>query len=297
MNILVTGANGQLGMSIRRAAANATDRYLFADINVIPELETIPLDITSPQQISKVVNDNDIDIIVNCAAFTNVDAAEDNMAAATLLNATAPLFMAKELKKRSGLLIHISTDYVFGLEQYNTPCTEEMKGIPSGVYGSTKLEGENNIISSGCDYLIFRTSWLYSEYGRNFCKTMMQLTAIKESVSVVFDQAGTPTYAGDLARLIVDVIERKKYVGNTGIYNFSNEGVCSWYDFAYMVGLLSKHDNCKVLPCHSSEYPSKVVRPAYSVLDKTKVKQTFCLATIPHWTFSLAICINNILKQ
>ena len=297
MNILVTGANGQLGMSIRRAAANATDRYLFADINVIPELETIPLDITSPQQISKVVSDNDIDIIVNCAAFTNVDAAEDNMAAATLLNATAPLLMAKELKKRSGLLIHISTDYVFGLEQYNTPCTEEMKGTPSGVYGSTKLEGENNIISSGCDYLIFRTSWLYSEYGRNFCKTMMQLTATKESVSVVFDQAGTPTYAGDLARLIVDVIEKKEYVGNTGIYNFSNEGVCSWYDFAYMVGLLSKHDNCKVLPCHSSEYPSKVVRPSYSVLDKTKVKQTFCLATIPHWTFSLAICINNILKQ
>ena len=294
MNILVTGANGQLGQSIRRLTKNVKDHYIFADINDIEGMQTLYLDITSQENINKAVDENNIDAIINCAAFTNVDAAEDNVEMATRLNVDAPRYLASAMKRRGGLLIHISTDYVFGQEQYNTPCREDMKGTPTGVYGDTKLQGERTIIEEGCNYLIFRTAWLYSEYGKNFCKTMLQLTSSRDEVKVVFDQVGTPTYALDLARTILKIVDKRQFVGHTGIYNYSNEGVCSWYDFAFMVALLAKNDKCRVKPCHSSEYPSKVIRPAYSVLDKTKIKETFAI-DIPHWTYSLAVCVANIL--
>ena len=206
MNILVTGANGQLGNEMRIVAQEMEDNYIFTDVSQIEGVDTVVLDITDETAIRKMVEEKQIDAIVNCAAYTNVDAAETNQDTAELLNATAPLYLAKAMKETGGLLIQISTDYVFGKEPYNVPCTETQQGTPTGIYGLTKLHGEENIISTGGKYIIIRTAWLYSEYGKNFCKTMMNLTATKPQLKVVFDQVGTPTYALDLAKAIVAVL-------------------------------------------------------------------------------------------
>ena len=285
MNILVTGANGQLGSEIRLLAEKSADRFIFTDVE--------ELDITDRNAVLGLVRREKIDVLINCAAFTNVDAAEDNLQLAELLNATAVGYLAEAMAAVGGLLVHISTDYVFGKEVYNTPCTEEMKGTPTGVYGLTKLHGEQAVLASGCRYIIIRTAWLYSEFGRNFLKTMLSLTASRPSVNVVFDQVGTPTYALDLARAIFRIVASAPSPDVCGIYHYSGEGVCSWYDFAYEIARLSGHNECQVLPCHSSEFPSKVHRPAYSVLDKTKIKQTFGVA-VPHWTESLRECLHNL---
>ena len=296
MNILVTGANGQLGNEIRLFAKDSADRYIFTDVNQAEGLETVYLDITDPGAVSAMVRDNDVKCIINCAAYTNVDAAESNEALAEKLNAAAPENLARAMKEANGLLVHVSTDYVFGKEPYNTPCRETQKGTPTGVYGLTKLHGEQRIAATGCCHIIIRTAWLYSEYGKNFCRTMLSLTATKPRLKVVFDQCGTPTYAGDLAKAIVDIISARKDKGNEGIYHYSNEGVCSWYDFTKMIAEYSGQTGCDIQPCHSDEFPSPVTRPAYSVLDKTKFKQTFGLE-IPYWTDSLKKCITNLKAQ
>lgn len=297
MNILVTGANGQLGRSLRRIAGATPHRFVFTDVTDDPE--TRRLDITRPDDIRAMVKEENIDAIVNCAAWTNVDAAEDHEDLAELLNATAVENLAVAMKEVDGLLVHISTDYVFGSEPYNKPCREDQKGTPTGAYGRTKLHGEQAIAKVGCRSVIIRTSWLYSEFGKNFVKTMLELTATRPQLQVVFDQVGTPTYAGDLADAIIAILRQRERSENrsreaTDIYHFSNEGVCSWYDFALAIARGAGHDSCEIRPCHSDEFPSKVIRPAYSVLDKTKIKQTFGL-TIPHWTDSLKICLNNLL--
>lgn len=293
MNILVTGANGQLGNEMRIISKNSTDRYIFTDVNLVEGVETIYLDITDLEAIRKMVADNNIDAIVNCAAWTNVDGAEDpeKYAIVERLNATAPENLAKAMKEVNGWLVQISTDYVFGTEPYNTPCKEDQKGTPTGVYGATKLLGEQKIMATGCKYMILRTAWLYSEFGKNFCKTMLNLTATKSQLKVVFDQAGTPTYAYDLATAIVAALKNPV----EGIYHYSSEGVCSWYDFTKMIAEYSGQTACDIQPCHSNEFPSPVTRPSYSVLDKTKIKETFGIK-IPYWTDSLKICINNIKK-
>ncbi len=295
MNILVTGANGQLGNEMRIVSKNSQDRYIFTDVVEVEGQGTTILDITNLDAIRKMVSDNDVKVIVNCAAYTNVDKAETDQDFCELLNAKAPENLAIAMKEVGGLLVHISTDYVFGGDPYNTPCKEEQKGTPTGVYGLTKLHGENNIQKTGVDYLIFRTAWLYSEFGKNFVKTMLNLTSTKPQLKVVFDQVGTPTYAYDLAKAIFDIIENRKFEGNTGIYHYSNEGVCSWYDFTKMIAEIAGNTSCDIQPCHSDEFPSPVKRPSYSVLDKTKVKETFGII-VPYWTDSLKICIKNLLK-
>lgn len=296
MNILVTGANGQLGNEMRIVSKNSKDHYVFTDVVEVEGLETVVLDITDLDAVRRVVTDNDINAIVNCAAYTNVDKAESDEAFCEMLNAQAPLNLATAMKEAGGLLIHISTDYVFGGDPYNTPCKEGQKGTPTGVYGLTKLHGEQNIQKSGVDYIIFRTAWLYSEFGRNFLKTMLNLTATKPELKVVFDQVGTPTYAYDLAQVIFGILEDREYEGKTGIYHYSNEGVCSWYDFTKMIAEYAGQTDCDIQPCHSEEFPSPVKRPSYSVLDKTKVKETFGIS-IPYWTTSLRKCIANLKAQ
>lgn len=285
MNILITGSNGQLGNCIRNASEGSDDNYIFTDV--------AELDITDAAAVEKMVADNNVDVIVNCAAYTNVDKAESDQAFAKLLNADAVMNLAQAAKNHDATLIHISTDYVFGGDPYNTPCREDQKGTPTGVYGSTKLMGEENIRRSGCKALIFRTAWLYSEYGKNFVKTMLNLTATKQTLNVVFDQCGTPTYAQDLADAIVSIITDRKLVGNEGIYHYSNEGVCSWYDFTKEIARQAENTGCDIQPCHSDEFPSPVKRPAYSVLDKTKFKETFGIP-VPYWTDSLWCCIRNL---
>ena len=323
MTILVTGANGQLGNEMRIIAKGSTDKYIFTDV-VDPSEESIAmlkklggddiktdtehLDITNLDAIREIVRQENVEVIVNCAAWTNVDGAEDpeKYALVEKLNTRALENLAIAMKEVGGLLIHISTDYVFGGDPYNTPCKEDQKGTPTGVYGLTKLHGEQKIIATGCKYMILRTAWLYSEYGKNFVKTMLNLTATKPQLKVVFDQVGTPTYAYDLAQAIVVAIEDYKnsltdnrspltYV-KSGVYHFSNEGVCSWYDFTKMIAEDSGQTTCDIQPCHSNEFPSPVKRPAYSVLDKTKVKETFEI-NIPYWTDSLKKCINNLKNQ
>ena len=290
--ILVTGANGQLGNEMRIIARESQDKYIFADVSQIEGVDTTYLDITNIDAIREVVIENKVDVIVNCAAYTNVDAAETNEEMAMLLNAKAPENLAVVIKEVNGLLVHISTDYVFGKEPYNIPCKENQVGTPTGVYGMTKLLGEQAIQASGCEYVIIRTAWLYSEFGKNFCKTMMNLTATKPQLKVVFDQVGTPTYALDLAKAIAVVIE--KFDGTqTGVYHYSNEGVCSWFDFTKMIAEYNGTTECDVQPCHSNEFPSPVKRPAYSVLDKTKIKEVFGVA-VPYWTDSLKKCIENL---
>jgi dTDP-4-dehydrorhamnose reductase len=298
MNILVTGANGQLGNEMRIVTKGSKDTYLFTDVVDVEGQITTILDITNLDAVRNIVNDCDVKAIINCAAWTNVDGAEasEKYGLVELLNAKAPENLAIAMKEVGGLLVHISTDYVFGGDPYNTPCKEDQKGTPTGVYGLTKLHGEQNIQNSGADYLIFRTAWLYSEFGKNFVRTMLNLTATKPQLKVVFDQAGTPTYAYDLAKAIFDIIDNRKYSGNTGIYHYSNEGVCSWYDFTKMIAEYSGQTECDIQPCHSDEFPSPVKRPAYSVLDKTKVKDTFGV-DVPYWTDSLQKCINNLSKK
>lgn len=297
MNVLVTGANGQLGNEIRLAARCSGHHFIFTDVNQQEGHETVFLDITDSQAVGAAVASCNVDVIVNCAAFTNVDAAESNAPLAEKLNADAPAILAEAMHRKGGLLIHISTDYVFGKEPYNTPCKEDQQGTPTGVYGLTKLHGEQRIIREDGNYVIIRTAWLYSEFGKNFCKTMLNLTATKPQLKVVFDQVGTPTYAWDLANAILTVIDDYAVNGNShkGIYHYSNEGVCSWFDFTKMIQQYSGQTACDVQPCHSSEFPSPVTRPSYSVLDKTKIKETFGLS-IPYWTDSLRKCIENISK-
>ena len=288
MNILVTGANGQLGNAMRIATAGSVDNYIFTDV--------AELDITDADAVKRAVGDNNIDVIVNCAAYTNVEKAEDDTALAELLNATAVRNLAEAIKDNGGALIHISTDYVFGGNQGNTPRREDEPSNPTGVYGVTKLHGEQAIQESGVRHIILRTAWLYSEFGKNFVKTMLDLTATKPELKVVFDQCGTPTYAHDLAEAIVNIIENRKIEGNEGTYHFSNEGVCSWYDFTKTIAGLAGNSGCDIQPCHSDEFPSKVVRPSYSVLDKTKFKQAFGLK-VPYWVDSLKKCIKNLKEQ
>ena len=318
MNILVTGANGQLGNEMRIVAKGSQDKYIFTDvcdehpesIEMLHKLagedvdtSTIKLDITNLDAIREVVKENDVKVIVNCAAWTNVDGAEDpeKYDLVELLNAKAPENLAIAMKEVNGLLVHISTDYVFGGDPYNTPCKEDQKGTPTGVYGLTKLHGEQKIQAIGCNYVILRTAWLYSEFGKNFVKTMLNLTATKPQLKVVFDQVGTPTYARDLADVILTALEDYKLSLNSqpstlnyaksGIYHFSNEGVCSWFDFTKMIAEIAGNTNCDIQPCHSDEFPSPVKRPAFSVLDKTKVKDTFGI-NVPYWTDSLRKCIS-----
>ena len=329
MNILITGANGQLGNEMRILASRQDgNRFLFTDVTDASEesvamlhklagggvdISTRKLDITDLDAIRAVVREERIDAIVNCAAYTNVDAAEDNDELAELLNAKAPENLALAMKETGGLLVHISTDYVFGGDPYNTPCREDQTGTPTGVYGLTKLHGEQAIHASGCQYVILRTAWLYSEFGKNFVRTMLRLTAEKPSLKVVFDQVGTPTYAGDLAEAIgVILADYECHTGGTcqadgachserseesyprtGIYHYSNEGVCSWYDFTKAIAALAGHDACDIQPCHSDEFPSKVKRPAYSVLDKTKIKEAFCVQ-VPYWLEPLKTVINYL---
>ena len=318
MNILVTGANGQLGNEMRILAKNSANKYIFTDvvdsseesIAMLKKLagddintDTEHLDITNLDAIKAIVKREGIESIVNCAAYTNVDAAEDNYDLAELLNAKAPENLAIAMEEVNGFLIHISTDYVFGKEQYNTPCNEEMKGTPTGVYGLTKLHGEQAIQHVGCKHVIIRTAWLYSEFGKNFVKTMLYLTATKPQLKVVFDQVGTPTYALDLTNAIMTIIADYKSTisdnhssltyDKSGVYHFSNEGVCSWYDFTKMIAEYVGNTECDIQPCHSTEFPSPVKRPAFSVLDKTKVKETFGVK-IPYWTESLKKCVSNI---
>ena len=288
MNILVTGANGQLGNEMRIVSRQSQDRYFFTDV--------AELDITNAEAVEQMVLEHQIQAIINCAAYTNVDLAEDNQELAQKLNATAVRNLALAIQKNDGILIHVSTDYVFGGTKNNTPCSEDEPANPTGVYGLTKLEGEKAILEVGCRHLIIRTAWLYSEFGKNFVKTMLTLTATKPSLNVVFDQVGTPTYAYDLAEAIFHIVENRLYEGHDGIYHYSNEGVCSWFDFTKMIAEYTGHTACDIQPCHSNEFPSKVVRPSYSVLDKTKIKTTFGIR-IPYWTDSLKRCLTELSKQ
>ena len=312
MSILVTGANGQLGNELRLVArrTGCCDRFVFTDVvdageesrlmlrklgGETVDTSTLRLDITDSEAVRGMVREYGIDVIVNCAAFTNVDAAESNFDLAERLNAQAPEILAGAMREVNGLLVHISTDYVFGGEPCNTPCREDRTGTPTGVYGLTKFHGEQAVQRSGCHYVILRTAWLYSEFGKNFVRTMLRLTAEKPALKVVFDQVGTPTYAGDLADAILVILDTYRHSGpdpesRGGIYHYSNEGVCSWYDFAKTIAEYAGHTSCDIRPCHSDEFPSPVRRPAYSVLDKTLVKQTFGLS-IPYWTDSLRRCL------
>ena len=329
MTILVTGANGQLGNEMRIVTKGSKDKYIFTDVcDEHPEsvamlrklagddvdTSTVKLDITNLEDIRSMVRQNDVKVIVNCAAWTNVDGAEDpeKYDLVELLNAKAPENLAIAMREVGGLLVHISTDYVFGGDPYNTPCKEDQKGTPTGVYGLTKLHGEQNIQKTGVNYIILRTAWLYSEFGKNFVKTMLNLTATKPKLKVVFDQVGTPTYAKDLADAIVTIINRichsehpachpehsachseRSEESLYGIYHFSNEGVCSWFDFTKMIAEYSGHTDCDIQPCHSEEFPSPVKRPAYSVLDKTKFKANIG-DKVPYWTDSLKTCMKNL---
>ena len=286
MNILVTGANGQLGHEMQRVAKSSNHNYIFTDVADGYE----KLDITNIEDIRNMVKNNNVDIIVNCAAYTNVDKAESDYDTADLINNTAAGNLATAMKEAGGTLIHISTDYVFQGDR-NTPCQEDWTTNPLGVYGKTKLAGEAAIATTGCNSIIIRTAWLYSQWGKTFVKTMQSLTATHDTLKVVFDQVGTPTFAGDLADTIAHIINTGQ-TNKTGIYHFSNEGVCSWYDFAKMICKLSGN-TCDISPCYSEEFPSPVKRPHFSVLDKRKIKETFGIK-VPYWTDSLEVCIKQL---
>lgn len=292
MNVLVTGADGQLGRTLRRLASDSGRKegikFFFTDID--------DLDVTSQRQVEDFIAGHDIDVTVNCAAYTNVERAEEDYDAAERLNAEAVGNLARAMKGRDGWLIHISTDYVFGGASVNTPISETEPVNPESVYGLTKLHGEQAVKESGCKALVIRTAWLYSEYGSNFVKTMLRLTGSQSSVKVVFDQTGTPTNAADLASAILEILALRKFEGNEGVYHFSGEGVCSWYDFAVEIASLAGNEGCEVVPCRSAEFPSKVRRPAYSVLDKSKFKDTFRIG-IPHWRVSLKNTVKNLLSN
>ena len=284
LDILITGANGQLGSALRRLGGISPNNYICTDV--------AELDITDAAAVLECVRGNKIDVIVNCAAYTNVEKAEEDETTADVLNHRAAGNLAAAAKACGATLFHVSTDYVFDGTAHR-PYTEDMPTSPLGAYGRTKLAGEQAVMASGCRYLIFRTAWLYSEYGNNFLKTMLRLTSERERLNVVFDQVGTPTYAGDLALAIFSIIEAGRYAGNEGVYHFSNEGVCSWYDFATEIAAAAGHGTCRIVPCHTAEFPTKAARPAYSVLDKTKLKQTFRM-DIPHWREALMYCIKQL---
>ena len=284
LNILITGANGQLGSSLRQLGSVSPNNYLATDV--------AELDITDAGAVLRAVREQGIDVIVNCAAYTDVEKAEEDEARADLLNHKAAGNLAAAAKETGATLFHVSTDYVFDGTAH-TPYTEDVTPSPLGAYGRTKLAGERAVMASGCRYLIFRTAWLYSEYGKNFLKTMLCLSSERERLQVVFDQIGTPTYAGDLALALFSIIEAGRYAGNEGVYHFTNEGVCSWYDFATEIAAAAGHDKCRIIPCHTSEFPTKATRPAYSVLDKTKVKQTFQM-DIPHWREAMLYCLEKL---
>ena len=286
LNILITGANGQLGSSLRQLGSVSPNNYLATDV--------AELDITDAGAVLRAVREQGIDVIVNCAAYTDVERAEDDEPTAELLNHKAAGNLAAAAKATGATLFHVSTDYVFDGTAH-TPYTEDGTPSPLGAYGRTKLAGERAVMASGCRYLIFRTAWLYSEYGNNFLKTMLRLTSERDTLQVVFDQIGTPTYAGDLALAIFSIIESERYAGNEGVYHFTDEGVCSWYDFATEIAAAAGHDSCHIIPCHTSEFPTKAARPAYSVLDKTKIKTTFQM-DIPHWRESMIYCLKQIEK-
>ena len=284
LNVLVTGAGGQLGSEMRRLGSAASNDYLFTD--------AAELDITDAGAIRRTMAERRIDVVVNCAAYTDVERAEREEAAADRLNREAAGVLAAAVREADATLIHISTDYVFDGASPE-PYTEESPAAPQSVYGRTKLAGEEAIRASGCKHLILRTSWLYSEYGHNFLKTMLHLTAEHERLNVVFDQTGTPTYAGDLALAIFSIVEKGMYAGNEGTYHFSDEGACSWYDFAVEIAAAVGHDKCRIEPCRTDDYPTAARRPAYSVLDKSKLKRTFGIE-IPHWRESMRYCLHRI---
>ena len=287
LNILITGANGQLGSSLRQLGSVSPNNYLATDV--------AELDITDAGAVLQTVKEQRIDVIVNCAAYTNVERAEEDEARADLLNHKAAAYLAAAAKETDATLIHVSTDYVFDGTAH-TPYTEDGTPSPLGAYGRTKLAGERAVMASGCRYLIFRTAWLYSEYGNNFLKTMLRLTSERDTLQVVFDQIGTPTYAGDLALALFSIIESERYAGNEGVYHFTDEGVCSWYDFATEIAAAAGHDKCRIIPCHTSEFPTKATRPAYSVLDKTKFKETFRM-DIPHWREAMIYCMKRLTEK
>ena len=287
MNILVTGANGQLGREMQRLSAVSPNNYTFTDV--------AELDVTDAGAVRQAVAQTRAEVIVNCAAYTNVERAEEDEEAADRLNRGAAENLARAAEANGATLIHVSTDYVFDGTAH-TPYREDTATSPLGAYGRTKLAGEEAVKASGCRYLILRTAWLYSEYGNNFLKTMLRLTSERETLRVVFDQVGTPTYAGDLALAIFSLIETGRYAGNEGVYHFTDEGVCSWYDFAVEIAAAAGHDSCRIIPCHTSEYPTKAQRPAYSVLDKTKFKETFQM-DIPHWREALIYCMKRLTEN
>lgn len=283
MKILVTGAMGQLGREISKLADSTEHTYIYTDVRAHEGVAE--LDVTDAEAVNAAVQG--VDVIVNCAAYTDVNKAESDAEAAHRVNALAPAVLAEAAKAAGAMLIHVSTDYVFD-GQANVPYTEDAARNPLGVYGRTKMEGEDAIIKSGCRHLIFRTSWLYSTTGKNFFLTMSELTASKPELKVVVDQVGTPTYAYDLAYLITYIIE-ENLLDRNGVYNYSDEGVCSWYDFATEICSLMGH-TCRIVPCRSEEYPTPAERPHYSVLDKSKVKRDFGIE-IPYWRQSLAMAV------
>ena len=282
MNILITGCNGQLGNEMQLLEASHPQHTYF-------NTDVAELDITNQDAIEAFVNENQIDGIVNCAAYTAVDKAEDNEELCTKLNAEAPAYLAAAIGKRGGWMIQISTDYVFDGTQH-TPYTEEADTCPNSVYGKTKLVGELNVQKFCAQSMIIRTAWLYSTFGNNFVKTMIRLGKEKPELGVIFDQIGTPTYARDLAVAIFAAIEQGIV---PGVYHFSNEGVISWYDFTKAIHRIAGITTCHVRPLHTSEYPTPAKRPHYSVLDKTKIKQTYNIE-VPYWEESLADCIAKL---
>ena len=282
MNILVTGANGQLGNEMQvLARENLQYTYFFTDVQ--------ELDICDEQAVYAYVSEHKIDIIVNCAAYTAVDKAEDNVELCDKLNNIAPGYLARAAQANGTAMIQVSTDYVFDGTAH-IPYTEEEPTCPASVYGSTKLAGEQNVMDHCEKAMVIRTAWLYSIYGNNFVKTMIRLGQERDSLGVIFDQIGTPTYANDLAQAIFAAINKGVV---RGIYHFSDEGVCSWYDFTIAIHRLAGITSCKVKPLHTADYPAKAPRPHYSVLDKTKIKDTFGIE-IPHWEESLKRCINQL---
>ena len=290
MNILITGCNGQLGNEMQLLAKhNSQHRYFFTDI-VVPEgMKASMLDITKQEDVNAFVQENHIDCIVNCAAFTAVDKAEESVELCRRLNSEAPGILAEAVGKRGGCMIQISTDYVFDGTAY-TPYTEDAPTCPNSVYGTTKLDGENAVAAVCNKYMIIRTAWLYSTYGNNFVKTMIRLGKEKPELGVIFDQVGTPTYARDLAVAIMTAINKGIV---PGIYHFSDEGVISWYDFTKAIHRIAGITSCKVKPLHTSEYPTPATRPHFSVLDKTKIKCTYGIE-IPYWEDSLKECVSKL---
>ena len=291
MNILVTGASGQLGRSLQDVSGGYDFNFVFTDVTAGDGV--VELDATDAAAVDTIMRENKIDVVINCAGYTDVNKAEDEEDKAYVLNAGLPGILAAAAKEADALLMHISTDYIFDGKS-SVPYREDDEPGPLGAYARTKLEGEKAVKQSGCRYMIFRTAWMYSSYGNNFMRTMESLTADRPYVNVVIDQTGTPTYAGDLAQAIMQIIENDM-LDRVGTYNYTNEGVCTWYDFAKAVNRICGY-TCDVRPCRSEDYPSKVTRPSYSVLDKSLFKKTF-ETEILHWEDVLEVAINEYLEK